>query len=61
MADIVLDKVTKRYPDGFEAVRDMDLTIEDGEFVILVGPVGLRQVHRAADDRRASRTSPTAS
>ena len=40
MADIVLDKVTKRYPDGFEAVRDMDLTIEDGEFVILVGPSG---------------------
>jgi multiple sugar transport system ATP-binding protein len=40
MADIVLDKVTKRYPDGYEAVRDMDLTIEDGEFVILVGPSG---------------------
>ena len=40
MADIVLEKVTKRYPDGFEAVRDMDLTIEDGEFVILVGPSG---------------------
>ena len=40
MADIVLDKVTKRYPDGYEAVRDMDLTIDDGEFVILVGPSG---------------------
>ena len=40
MAEIVLDKVTKRYPDGYEAVRDMDLTIEDGEFVILVGPSG---------------------
>ena len=26
MADIVLDKVTKRYPDGYEAVKDMDLT-----------------------------------
>ena len=40
MSEIVLDKVTKRYPDGYEAVRDMDLTIEDGEFVILVGPSG---------------------
>jgi multiple sugar transport system ATP-binding protein len=40
MADITLDHVTKRYPDGFEAVKDMDLGIEDGEFVILVGPSG---------------------
>src|SRR3954466_16019141 len=40
MSEIVLDKVTKRYPDGFEAVRDMDLDINDGEFMILVGPSG---------------------
>jgi multiple sugar transport system ATP-binding protein len=40
MAEIVLDKVTKRYPDGFEAVRSMDLDINDGEFMILVGPSG---------------------
>ncbi len=40
MAEIVLDGVTKRYPDGFEAVKDMDLTIADGEFMILVGPSG---------------------
>ena len=38
MADIVLDKVTKKYPDGFEAVKEMSLEIDDGEFVILVGP-----------------------
>jgi multiple sugar transport system ATP-binding protein len=40
MADIQLDKVTKRYPDGFEAVKSMDLNIDDGEFMILVGPSG---------------------
>jgi multiple sugar transport system ATP-binding protein len=40
MAEITLDHITKRYPDGFEAVRDLNLKIEDGEFVILVGPSG---------------------
>ena len=40
MAEIKLQNVTKRYPDGYEAVRDMSLDIEDGEFMILVGPSG---------------------
>ena len=40
MSDIVLDKVSKRYPDGTVAVQDVDLEIADGEFVILVGPSG---------------------
>ncbi|HET8979748.1 MAG TPA: sn-glycerol-3-phosphate ABC transporter ATP-binding protein UgpC [Solirubrobacteraceae bacterium] len=40
MADIVLDGVVKRYPDGFEAVKDLNLEIADGEFMILVGPSG---------------------
>jgi len=40
MADIVLSNVSKRYPDGFEAVKALDLGIGDGEFMILVGPSG---------------------
>ncbi|MFI9641449.1 ABC transporter ATP-binding protein [Micromonospora sp. NPDC051925] len=40
MAEIVLDKVSKRFPDGTVAVQDVDLEIADGEFVILVGPSG---------------------
>lgn len=40
MSDIVLDHVTKRYGDGFEAVKSMNLEIKDGEFMILVGPSG---------------------
>ncbi|HEX8519124.1 MAG TPA: ATP-binding cassette domain-containing protein, partial [Pseudonocardia sp.] len=40
MAEIVLDHVVKRYPDGALAVDDFNLTIADGEFIILVGPSG---------------------
>jgi len=40
VADIVLEQVTKRYPDGALAVDKVDLEIADGEFVILVGPSG---------------------
>jgi multiple sugar transport system ATP-binding protein len=40
MAEIEFDDVVKRYPDGFEAVKHMNLGIGDGEFVILVGPSG---------------------
>jgi multiple sugar transport system ATP-binding protein len=40
MAEIQFQGVTKRYPDGFEAVKDMNLEVGDGEFMILVGPSG---------------------
>src|SRR3954465_422266 len=40
MAEIELRDVTKRYDDGFEAVKHMNLQIQDGEFMILVGPSG---------------------
>ncbi len=40
MSEIKLENVTKRYPDGYEAVKDMTLDVKDGEFMILVGPSG---------------------
>src|SRR5947209_2799059 len=40
MAEITLRNITKVYPDGTEAVKDVSLDIADGEFVILVGPSG---------------------
>jgi multiple sugar transport system ATP-binding protein len=40
MAEIVLEHVNKSYPDGAMAVKDLNITIADGEFLILVGPSG---------------------
>ncbi|WAC29407.1 ABC transporter ATP-binding protein [Ancylobacter sp. SL191] len=40
MASIELDHVSKLYANGAYGVRDVDLTIEDGEFVIFLGPSG---------------------
>jgi multiple sugar transport system ATP-binding protein len=40
MAEIVLDGVSKVFADGYEAVKDVNLDIGDGEFMILVGPSG---------------------
>jgi multiple sugar transport system ATP-binding protein len=40
MAEIILDHITKRFPDGALAVDDISLDVADGEFIILVGPSG---------------------
>ena len=41
---VVFDKVTKTYPGGFTAIKDVSFTIEDypgrGEFVSILGPSG---------------------
>ena len=39
MATIRLQGVEKRFDDAY-AVKPLDLTIEDGEFVVLLGPSG---------------------
>ncbi len=40
MADVHLTNVKKQYPNGFVAIEGLDLTVEDGEFLVLVGPSG---------------------
>ncbi len=40
MAEIEFDSVSKIYPDGTQAVHDLDLDIEDGELMVVVGPSG---------------------
>ena len=40
MASLSLKNVCKVYPNGFEAVKDFNLEVEDKEFIIFVGPSG---------------------
>ncbi|MEO0537788.1 MAG: sn-glycerol-3-phosphate ABC transporter ATP-binding protein UgpC [Cyanobacteria bacterium P01_A01_bin.123] len=40
MTSVVFEKVTKQYPNGYVAVKDLNLTIDDQEFLVLVGPSG---------------------
>ena len=40
MASLSLKNICKRYPNGFEAVKDFNLEIADKEFIIFVGPSG---------------------
>jgi multiple sugar transport system ATP-binding protein len=40
VAELVLEQVSKHYPGGVEAVRDLDLRVADGELMVIVGPSG---------------------
>ncbi len=40
MASISMTNICKVYPNGFEAVQDFNLEVEDKEFIIFVGPSG---------------------
>ncbi|MEJ8743899.1 sn-glycerol-3-phosphate ABC transporter ATP-binding protein UgpC [Firmicutes bacterium AM31-12AC] len=40
MASLSLKGIEKVYPNGFHAVKDFNLEIEDKEFIIFVGPSG---------------------
>jgi multiple sugar transport system ATP-binding protein len=40
MAEVVLDKICKTFGTSYFAIKDLSLTVKDGEFLILVGPSG---------------------
>ncbi|MDO5389391.1 MAG: sn-glycerol-3-phosphate ABC transporter ATP-binding protein UgpC, partial [Clostridia bacterium] len=40
MAELKLKNIVKKYPNGFVAVKNFNLDIEDKEFIIFVGPSG---------------------
>jgi multiple sugar transport system ATP-binding protein len=40
VAEITLERLTKVYPDGTRAVKELDLEVGDGELVVFVGPSG---------------------
>ena len=40
MSTVKLEHISKKYPNGFEAVKDFNLEIGDKEFIIFVGPSG---------------------
>ena len=48
MTGVTLEGVVKRYGET-QVIHGVDLGIEDGEFCVFVGPLGLRQVDAAAD------------
>ncbi|MDA8046065.1 MAG: sn-glycerol-3-phosphate ABC transporter ATP-binding protein UgpC [Actinomycetota bacterium] len=40
MASVTFENVSKRYPNGFEAVHELSLDVAEGEMMVLVGPSG---------------------
>jgi sn-glycerol 3-phosphate transport system ATP-binding protein len=40
MANVTLRSVRKAYPNGFEAIKGVDVDVADGQFCVLVGPSG---------------------
>ena len=48
MAEVILEKVSKIYPNGIEAVKEIDWEIKDHEFMVLISPSGCGNWHCSA-------------
>ena len=59
MASLTLDHVTKRFGEVI-AVNDLNIEVQDKEFLVLVGPSGCGKIHRLAHDRRPGGDHPMA-
>lgn len=55
MASLSLKHINKTYPNGFEAVKDFNLEIEDKEFIIFVGPSGCGKIYYTSYGSRSGR------
>ncbi len=55
MAEVRFEQVTKWYTDQAPVINDLNLQVRDSEFLVLVGPSGLREINRAAHDCRVGR------
>ena len=53
MSTVTAERLTKVYTGGVEAVNDLDLQVDDGEFVVLSRAVRVRQDHGIAHGRGA--------
>ena len=53
MANLMLTDVGKTYGGTVEVLKNINLDITAGELIVFGWPLRLRQVHPAADDRRA--------
>ena len=64
MASLQLKNIYKIYPNGFNAVKDFNLDIDDKEFIIFVGPSGcgksttLRMIAGLKDTAYPEKTGP---
>ena len=55
MASLSLKHINKTYPNGFEAVKDFNLEIEDKEFIIFVRTIWMWKIYDTSYDRRSGR------
>ncbi len=55
MADLKLTGVEKTYGGSVRVLHDIDLDIKTGELIVFVGPLWLRKIHAAPDDRGAGK------
>ena len=53
MGKIQFKNVNKIYPNGFHAIHDFNLTIDEGEFIVFVGPLRVRQIHGSPNAGRS--------
>ena len=53
MAEVRFEHVTKSYTPGTNVISDLNLAVNDHEFLVLVGPSGCGKSDGAAHDRRA--------